>query len=141
MVREQSKLEAALAVSSDLRRASLWTPHRGDALATFLLSIAVNLSSIGTLKSIERALERAAEYAESRRLRLTAMLMLVTLPLLNMGRMGRRSMGIVYRVAQKLWPMPTHKSRWKNVTSVEGSDVPSVLVQALDVSSNAEGVP
>jgi GT2 family glycosyltransferase len=142
MVREQSKLEAALAVSSDLRRASLWTPHRGDALATFLLSIAVNLSSIGTLKSIERALERAAEYAESRRLRLTAMLMLATLPLLKMGRMGRRTpMGIVYRVAQKLWPMPTHESRWKNVTSVVGSDVPSVLVQALDVASNAEGVP
>lgn len=142
MGREQSKLEAALAVSSELRRASLWSPHRGDALATFLLSIAVNLSSIGTLKSIKRALERAAEYAESRKLRLTAMLMLATLPLLKIGRMGRRTpMGIVYRIAQELWPMPTHESRWKSVTSAEGSDVPSVLVQALDVASNAEGVP
>jgi len=142
MGREQSKLEAALAVSSELRRAALWSPHRGDALATFLLSIAVNLSSIGTLKSIKRALERAAEYAESRKLRLTAKLMLATLPLLKIGRMGRRTpMGIVYRVAQKLWPMPTHESRWKNVASVLGSDVPPVLVQALDVSSNSEGVP
>ena len=141
MGRELSKFEAALAVSSELRRASLWTPHRGDALATFLLSIAVNLSSVGALKSIKSALERAAEYAESQKLRLTAMLMLATLPLLRIGRMGRRTpMGIVYRVVQELWPMPSHESHWKDVASV-GSDDVSALVQALDVSSNAEGIP
>jgi hypothetical protein len=131
MVREQSKLDAALAVSSELRRASLWTPHRGDALATFLLSVAVNLSGVGTLKSIERALERAAEYAESRKLRLSAMLMLGVLSLSGRIMIGhRRPVEIVYRLASKLQSIPQKKRSWKTV-SAPPSDVPSALIQAL----------
>jgi len=138
--REVSKLEATLAVWDEIRRASLWTPRRGDALATFLLRIGVNLSSVGALNPIQSALEKAAEYAGSRRLRLTAILMLATLPLIRLGLIGRRTpIGIVSRVAQRLWPVPMHEPRWKNVVSV-GSGFSSALVQALDASSNTEGI-
>ena len=60
--REQSKIQAALAVAHELKSAALWNTQRGDTLATFLLSIAVNLRQTGAVPLIECAIDKAVEY-------------------------------------------------------------------------------
>jgi glycosyltransferase involved in cell wall biosynthesis len=129
--REQSKIDAAVAVAKELKSAALWNPQHGDALATFLLSIAVNLRESGALLLIEHAIEKAAEYAGSLQLRLTARLMLVVIQLARKGVISYSfSMRLVCRLWQKLLSIPKHKGYWKTITPMS-SEIPSALLQIL----------
>ena len=129
--REQSKIEAALAVANEIKRAALWNPQHGDALATFLLSIAINLRASGALELIEHAIDKAVEYAGSLKLRLTARLMLVVIQLARKGGISHSfSMRLVCRLWQKLLSIPKHKCYWKTITPMS-SEIPSTLLQTL----------
>jgi hypothetical protein len=120
-----------VAVAKELKSAALWNPQHGDALATFLLSIAVNLRESGALLLIEHAIEKAAEYAGSLQLRLTARLMLVVIQLARKGVISYSfSMRLVCRLWQKLLSIPKHKGYWKTITPMS-SEIPSALLQIL----------
>ena len=129
--REQSKIEAALAVANELKRAALWNPQHGDALATFLLSIAVILRGSGALQLIEHAIDKAVEYAGSLKVRLTARLMLVVIQLARQGGISHSfSMRLVCGLWHKLLSIPKHKLYWKTIPSMP-SEIPPALLQAL----------
>ncbi len=128
--REQSKIEAALAVANELKRAALWNPQRGDALATFLLSIAINLRESEALLLIEQAIDKAAEHAGNLKLRLTARVMLVVIQLARKGGISHSfSMRIVCRLWHELLSIPKNKNYWKTITT--SSEIPSTLLETL----------
>jgi glycosyltransferase involved in cell wall biosynthesis len=126
--REQSKIEAALAVANELKRAALWNPRRGDALATFLLSIAVNLRESEALQLMEHAIDKALEYAASLRLRLSARLMSEVIQLAGKGDISHSfSMKLVDKLSHK----PKRKLYWKTIASPMSSEIPSTLLQTV----------
>ena len=128
--REQSKIEAAVAVANELKRAALWNPQRGDALATFLLSIAVNLRGSGALQLIDQAIHKAVEYTGSLKLRLTPRLMLVVMQLARKGGISHSfQMRLVCRLWHELLSVPKNKNYWKTITT--SSEIPSILLETL----------
>lgn len=131
--REQSKLEAAIAVADELKRARIWTPEAGDALATFSLGIAMSLRWVDALDLIRHALTRAEKYSAGSKLGLTTGLMRAALLVSRLvGINYGYSLGLAFKIARNLGLIPQHKRYWSTMTHEQG-DVPSSLLQALDV--------
>ncbi len=119
-VREQSKLEAAILVANELKRASLWTGERGDALAVFLLSIAAWFTRASDWRSARLTLERAAEFAEAARLKLAIRLMSVSLtPAQSIDIGNGNPTAIMYRLSDLIRLIP-HRVRYRRSAIADG---------------------
>ncbi len=106
-VREQSKLEAAILAANELKRASLWTGERGDALAVFLLGIAAWFTRASDWRSARLTLERAAEFAAASTLKLAIKLMSVSLAPAQSFDIGNGNpTAIMYRLSDLIRLIP-----------------------------------
>lgn len=118
MEREKSKLDAALSVVNEIKRASLWTSGRGDALATFLLSIAVNINRGGSSQLAKQSIGSAIKFAGQKKIRVSAVLMRLALLLPRVGWLrNHEKIEIVYKIACRFKTIPRHQSHWKSVPS------------------------
>lgn len=119
MEREKSKLDAALSVANEIKRASLWTSGRGDALATFLISIAVNINRDGSSQLAKQAIGSAIKFAGQNKLRVSAVLMQQVLLLPRVGWLRNHEIiEIIYKLACRFKAIPRHDGYWKSVPSV-----------------------
>jgi hypothetical protein len=128
----QSKVDAAMTVADELKTARAWTPDTGDALASFLLQIAMDLRRVEASDLTWNALTRAAEYAVGSKLVLTTNVMRAAMTLswlvgINYGK----PLGLTFKIARNLGLISEHKVYWNTVIHEQG-DVPSSLLQALD---------
>ena len=131
----QGKLQAASAVASELRRCSLWSSRRGDALAVLFLQFALNLRQQGRLGMLTAALGTALRYAGSLRLRLAACSMLGVAVVGSIKIGGRRdSVATVYQFARRCGAIPTHRSNWKR-SACPSAEIPSSLLRSLESSA------
>jgi hypothetical protein len=133
--REHAKIEAAVAAAAELRKQSVWSKPRGDALAVFLLYSTLTLRRIDTLGFLMATLAKAARFAGSPRLRLAALGMLCGAALTSVKRGGNRdTLESVFELANRLGGIPFHESNWKRATC-DSRKVPSSLLQALKTGS------
>ncbi len=120
LVREHSKLEAAILVANQLKGASLWTGERGDALAVFLLSIAAWFTRASDWRSARLALKRAAEFAETDRLKLAIRFMSVSLtPAQSIDIGNGNPTAIMYRLSDLIRLIP-HRVRYRRLAIADG---------------------
>jgi GT2 family glycosyltransferase len=130
--REQSKLEAAIAVAEELTTRAMWSSRRGDALAVFLMQIALNLRQTSRLSILQAVLARAVRYAGRLRLRVAALAMLSVAALSSMKKGGHRdSIASTYQLASRFRAIPAHRSSWKR-SACESAEIPVTLLRALE---------
>jgi hypothetical protein len=135
--RAESRLEAARLVEDALRGASRLTARRGDALAWFLLGVAVDLARSGARDRARTAMAWAGECSAGKRPRLVGAAMRMAL-LVEPRRARRTSVGGVQRIADRAGLWPSGRTTWKTIRA--RSDSPNETLAGALEAVNADQV-